>query len=115
MNSTPHVDAESRPAVHVLLKFTYPKGSGAIELSSAAARALGSQLQDAAQCGPGQEIELRGPGRFVGSDQLDEVQALTALHQTLGLIERAGFCVRLRPGRGGPVIFKGYKLVVEKA
>ncbi len=94
---SPHVDTEARPDVHVLLKVTYPQGQAVLELSKAAARRLSERLAHVVQGDP-DEVELRGPGRYVGSDTMDEVQAQAALHQTLGLIERAGFEVSYEHG-----------------
>lgn len=93
------------PPTHVLLKFTYPQGSGSVGLSQRQSRHVGHQLIDAADAelrGDPFEIELRGPGRYVGSPGLDEEQALSALEQTLGLIERAGLRV-LCDQDGSPV------------
>ena len=82
------------------LKITYPKGTCVIELSREATRSLAGSLRAADTMEAPVEIELRGPGRYVGSNQLDEHQALVALGQTLGLIERAGFKVLYPDGDG---------------
>lgn len=80
----------------VQLKFTHAHGQVVIDLSKPAAEHMAQQLVEAGLgCSPPYEIELKYPGRVIGTPRLDLVQAQRALSQTLGLIERAGFTVHV--------------------
>ncbi|KKL57170.1 hypothetical protein LCGC14_2238050, partial [marine sediment metagenome] len=99
----------------VKLKFTFAQGTGVVDMTAPAAGWLAGKLVEALALldDEPRTLEMRGPGRYVGSGDLDEVQAMGAIEQTLGMIERAGLRVLYNEPEGEVYLDMG-NLSVER-